>query len=96
MNSPLSIIVSREYLERVKRKSFIITTILMPLFMLGLMVVPALIAMVSTPDEQRIAVIDNSGLLAARLQNSSEVSLQPLTQTSTPPRPTNNTTACSK
>lgn len=49
MNSPLSIIVSREYLERVKRKSFIITTILMPLFMLGLMVVPALIAMVSTP-----------------------------------------------
>ena len=74
MNSPLSIIVSREYLERVKRKSFIITTILMPLFMLGLMVVPALIAMVSTPDEQRIAVIDNSGLLAARLQNSSEVS----------------------
>ena len=88
MNSPLSIIVSREYLERVKRKSFIITTILMPLFMLGLMVVPALIAMVSTPDEQRIAVIDNSGLLAARLQ--------PLTQTSTPPRPTNNTTACSK
>lgn len=74
MNSPLSIIVSREYLERVKRKSFIITTILMPLFMLGLMVVPALIAMVSSPDEQRIAVIDNSGLLAARLQNSSEVS----------------------
>lgn len=74
MNSPLSIIVSREYLERVKRKSFIITTILMPLFMLGLMVVPALIAMVSTPDKQRIAVIDNSGLLAARLQNSSEVS----------------------
>ncbi len=68
MNSPLSIIVSREYLERVKRKSFIITTILMPLFML------ALIAMVSTPDKQRIAVIDNSGLLAARLQNSSEVS----------------------
>lgn len=46
----------------------------MPLFMLGLMVVPALIAMVSTPDKQRIAVIDNSGLLAARLQNSSEVS----------------------
>ena len=74
MNSPLSIIVSREYLERVKRKSFIITTILMPLFMLGLMVVPALIAMVSTPDKQRVAVIDNSGLLAARLQNSSEVS----------------------
>ena len=74
MNSPLSIIVSREYLERVKRKSFIITTILMPLFMLGLMVVPALIALVSTPDKQRIAVIDNSGLLAARLQNSSEVS----------------------
>lgn len=73
MNSPLSIIIAREYLERVKRKSFIITTILMPLFMVGLMVVPALIAMFSTPDQEKIAVIDHSGVLARRLQNSPEV-----------------------
>lgn len=73
MNSPLSIIISREYLERVKRKSFILTTILMPLFMVGLMVVPALIAVFSSPDEQKIAVIDHSGQIAPRLQNSSEV-----------------------
>ncbi|MDE5643672.1 MAG: ABC transporter permease [Muribaculaceae bacterium] len=76
MNSPLSIIISREYLERVKRKSFIITTILMPLFMVGLMVVPALIAVFSSPEEQRIAVIDNSGVIAPRLQNSAEVNFQ--------------------
>ena len=76
MNSPLSIIISREYLERVKRKSFIITTILMPLFMVGLMVVPALIAVFSSPEEQRIAVIDNSGVIAPRLQNSAEVNFE--------------------
>lgn len=77
MNSPLSIIIAREYLERVKRKSFIITTILMPLFMVALMVVPALIAIFSSPDQERIAVIDESGALLPRLQNSAEVEFVP-------------------
>lgn len=56
MNSPLSIIIAREYLERVKRKSFIISTILTPLFMILLMIAPALIAMISSPDQKEIAV----------------------------------------
>ena len=58
MNSPLSIIITREYLERVKRKSFIISTILTPLFMILLMIAPALIAMISTPEQKEIAVVD--------------------------------------
>ena len=35
--SNLGIIIEREFLERVKKKSFIITTILMPVLMLALM-----------------------------------------------------------
>ncbi|MDE7458158.1 MAG: ABC transporter permease, partial [Muribaculaceae bacterium] len=72
MNSQLSIIIAREYLERVKRKSFIISTILMPLFMVGLMALPALIAIFQTPEEKTIAVIDESGVIAKTLQNGDE------------------------
>ena len=73
MNSKLSIIIAREYLERVKRKSFIISTIIMPVLMVGLMMLPALIAYFSTPEEKQIAVIDESGVIAPTLQNSDEV-----------------------
>lgn len=73
MNSPLSIIITREYLERVKRKSFIISTILTPLFMILLMIAPALIAMISTLDQKEIAVIDDSGMIGRTLQNNESV-----------------------
>ena len=72
MNSQLSTIITREYLERVKRKSFIISTILMPVFMVLLMALPALIAIFSTPEEKEIAVVDESGVIAKTLQNGDE------------------------
>ena len=72
MNSQLSTIISREYFERVKRKSFIISTILMPVFMVALMAAPALIAIFSTPEEKRIAVVDESGVIAKTLQSGDE------------------------
>ena len=42
-NSKIGIIITREFNERVRKKSFIVTTILMPVLMIGLMVAPALI-----------------------------------------------------
>ncbi len=77
--NPLKIIIAREYLERVKRKSFIISTILMPLLMVGMMVTPALIAILSGPEERTIAVIDDSGVLAPTLQNDGEVTFRDFT-----------------
>lgn len=76
MNSQLSTIITREYLERVKRKSFIISTILMPIFMVGLMALPALIAIFSTPEEKKIAVIDESGVIAKTLQNDNKIKFE--------------------
>lgn len=76
MNSQLSTIITREYLERVKRKSFIISTILMPIFMVGLMALPALIAIFSSPEEKKIAVIDESGIIAKTLQNDDEIKFE--------------------
>ena len=73
----LHLIISREYLERVKRKSFIISTILMPLLMMGLMVAPALIAIMAEPEESIVAVIDDTGVIAPMLQNEGEVRFAP-------------------
>ena len=69
MKKAINIIIAREYLERVKRKSFIITTILMPVFMFAMMAAPTLIMLLSGPEERNVAVIDDSGVIAKRLQN---------------------------
>lgn len=73
MNSPLGIIISREYLERVKRKSFIISTILVPLFMILLMVAPALIMVFSTPESKTVAVIDDTNRIYPLLSGNDEI-----------------------
>lgn len=61
-------VVRREFLERVRTKWFLISTILGPLFMLALMVVPGLLA-TRTGRGSRIALVDEqSGTLAGRLE----------------------------
>lgn len=68
-------IISREYGERVRKKSFIITTLLMPLFMIALMIAPTLMMLYATGDQKQIVVLDHSGrAIVDRLQPSAEVS----------------------
>lgn len=68
------LIISREYLERVRKKSFIVVTLLMPLFMIGLMVAPSLMMLYGGKSEQkRIMVVDRSGVVAERLYSSPDV-----------------------
>ncbi|MCH5221102.1 MAG: ABC transporter permease [Muribaculaceae bacterium] len=73
MKSALGIIIAREYLERVKRKSFIITTLLTPILMIALMIAPAAIMLFNTPESMSVAVIDDSGVLSQRLKSSDEI-----------------------
>ena len=61
-NSKIGIIITREFNERVRKKSFIVTTILMPVLMIGLMVAAALIMRYSQGETRHISVIDESGL----------------------------------
>ncbi len=70
MNNNLGIIVRREFMERVGKKSFIVTTLLMPLLMLLMMALPALIAIFSTPSDKTIAVCDQSGVVMPVLQDA--------------------------
>jgi ABC-2 type transport system permease protein len=65
------IIIKREYVTRVRKKSFIIMTILAPLLMAGLIIVPTLVMMNQQQDFKKIAVIeDNSDLFKGVIKNT--------------------------
>jgi ABC-2 type transport system permease protein len=65
-------IIKREYLTRVRKRSFIIMTILGPILMAALMIVPAVISKYS--DEQKtVAVIDENGLYRGSMESNSDV-----------------------
>ena len=76
----LGLIIQREYLERVRKKSFIVTTLLMPVFMILLMGAPAAIMLFSTPDHNKIGVVDNSGVIFQKLQGNELYEFIPLSE----------------
>jgi ABC-2 type transport system permease protein len=69
----IGIIITREFNERVRKKSFIITTILMPLLMLGLMAAPTLMMVFAKGEQKTLLVIDESGVVAPELEGNDEV-----------------------
>ena len=74
--SNISIVIGREFNERVRKKSFIITTLLMPVLLIALMAAPALILQFSRGETKRIAVIDESGLVLPRLESDADVEFE--------------------
>ena len=68
----LGIIIKREYLTRVKNKSFLIITFLGPIFFVALMLAPALIALNSDKMESKkaIAVLDETGWFYQKFDNT--------------------------
>ena len=71
------IIAAREFNERVRKKSFIITTLLMPLFFVALMFVPALMMNIKSNDIKEVIVVDQSGLIGDRLQPDGQLTFSP-------------------
>lgn len=71
------LIIAREFSERVRKKSFIIVTLLMPLLMIAIMVAPSLMMLYSTSDQKQVVVIDQTGEIAPQLQSSTEVMFIP-------------------
>lgn len=65
----ISLIIQREYSTRVKKKSFIIMTLLMPLLMAGLFLLPAYFATMGDNESRTIAVYDASTIFLGRLEN---------------------------
>lgn len=71
----IRLIITREYLSRVRKKSFIIMTILGPILFAGMM---ALVVWTATRegDQKLIQVIDESGLFENKIDNTESITYQ--------------------
>ncbi|GLB53855.1 ABC transporter permease [Neptunitalea chrysea] len=58
----LLLIVKREYLQKIKNKSFIVMTFLSPLIFTGLIVLVAYLSRINNAEKQVITVLDETGL----------------------------------
>lgn len=69
----IGLIIMREFKERVYKKSFIITTLLMPLLMLALSAAPAVIMFFVRGETKAVSVIDQSGIVAPQLESGDDI-----------------------
>ena len=75
--SKIGLIIKREYITRVRKKSFIIMTLLGPLLMASIYVVPILLYKFAS-DSKRILVVDDTHSLSKALKNNKSVQFQVL------------------
>tara|TARA_B100000809_G_scaffold23835_1_gene20818 strand:+ start:1225 stop:2526 length:1302 start_codon:yes stop_codon:yes gene_type:complete len=68
----IKLIITREYLTRVKKTSFILMTLIGPLLMAGLMIVPIWLA-TKDKDLQRIEVVDDTNLFTNQFESNAEL-----------------------
>ncbi|HKK41581.1 MAG TPA: ABC transporter permease, partial [Bacteroidales bacterium] len=70
----ISVIIKREYVTRVRKKSFIIMTILAPLLMAAIIILPTVLMMNQSGEFKKIAVLeDNSDLFKGVIKNTKDV-----------------------
>lgn len=68
----IGLIISREYLTRVRKKSFIVMTILGPLLFAAFLLIPAYLSTVET-EVKTIEVLDESGLFADKFESGGNI-----------------------
>ena len=66
-------IISREYLTRVKKKSFLITTFIVPILFAAMCVLPSVILLMSKEKGKHIGVVDQSGIVMSYFEDSESV-----------------------
>ena len=69
----IGIIISREYMTRVKKKSFLLTTFLVPVLFAAMCILPSVIMLMAKDEGKQIAVVDQSGLVLPYLEDSRSI-----------------------
>ncbi len=72
--SKISLIIQREYLTRIKKKSFVVMTVIGPLLFAAMMVLPAWFASMEDTGSKRIAVIDQTQQYTNVIKNTEYLS----------------------
>ncbi len=71
------LIIQREYLTKVRKRSFIVMTILGPILMASLFILPVYLAS-RQDDKQLVSVLDETGLFFSKFENSDNYTFIPL------------------
>ena len=69
------LVIKREYLTRVRNKTFILSTILLPLFFIGFIFASAYFSATST-EKQKVAVSDNNGIFKSSFQSGNLITYE--------------------
>ena len=69
----IGIIISREYLTRVKKKSFLLTTFLVPVLFAAMCILPSVIMFMAKETGKKVAVVDASGLVMPYLTDTETI-----------------------
>ncbi|MFD2917655.1 ABC transporter permease [Psychroserpens luteus] len=77
----LPLIIKREYITKVKNKSFIVMTFVSPLIMVALFAVVAYLSQLNNDKERTIAVLDETGVLSEEFVNTEHTTYTILTDT---------------
>ena len=69
----INVIIGREYMTRVKKKSFLLTTFLAPIFLAAMMILPSVIMFMAEDKGKKVAVIDDSGIVMPYMEDTEAV-----------------------
>ena len=68
----IGLIIKREYLTRVRKRSFLILTFLGPILMAAIYIIPIMLALNSSTDHLRVAVVDESRWFENSFSNTND------------------------
>ena len=69
----INIIISREYLTRVRKKSFLLTTFLVPILFAALCILPSVIMFMAKDTGKQVGVVDQSGIVMPYLVDTDAI-----------------------
>ena len=69
----IGIIISREYLTRVKKKSFLLTTFLVPVLFAAMCILPSVIMFMAKDTGKQVAVVDQSSIVMPYLEDTESI-----------------------
>ena len=68
-----SIITTREYLNKIGNKSFILMTLLLPIILAGITFLLSFLTSINNDSSKTISVVDNTGYIFQKLQSSDDI-----------------------
>ncbi|MCF4102082.1 ABC transporter permease [Gillisia sp. M10.2A] len=78
----LKLIIQREYLARVRNKTFIVMTFLSPLILVGMISLIAYLSMLNNSEKHTFGIKDDSGIFSNEFKNTEEITFIDLTSIS--------------